>query len=190
MILGAGRGEREYDTTYLLKISSGGLIRCLIGGGHHWHRLLIDTTLVTISGRSKMIEDTMWHWSFSTTQETSSTSTYAVASKILAPAIFQLYASSKGANWADWEACPIAVAPFGVVTWASMRSISGEPLPTLTFGPGWSSLAQVQADSFWPGRNDSTPVAPEPDVSAAAGPVPSTVVWFFSVPTSQAWYEL
>lgn len=35
MILGAGRGEREYDTTYLLKISSGGLIRCLIGGGHH-----------------------------------------------------------------------------------------------------------------------------------------------------------
>lgn len=33
-----------------------------------------------------------------------------------------------------------------------MTSISGEPRPYDTSGPGWSSPLHVQADSFWPGR--------------------------------------
>ena len=70
----------------------------------------------------------------------------------------------------------------------SMISISGTPRPYVTAGPAWSSPGHVHADilcpgrlSEWissmPGRADSTThyemtAPPDPESSAAAGPVP------------------
>ena len=96
----------------------------------------------------------------------------------------------------------IAVSHYGaghnshhrVLACASNMSISGAERPTYSpvspcTGPGCDSPGQVQRESLWPGRKESTPLLPlslsPSDVAAIGRPLN---VWFGAVPTSHASY--